>query len=72
MTVIAITGSTGHVGRRVADQLADLSPTLVVRDAAKAPRIEGSPVVVTDYTEASNSVHALEGVDVLFMVSAAE
>ena len=72
MTVIAITGSTGHVGRRVADQLADLSPTLVVRDAAKAPVIEGSPVVVTDYTDAFNSVRALEGVDVLFMVSAAE
>ena len=72
MTVIAITGSTGHVGRRVADQLADLSPTLVVRDAAKAPAIEGSPVVVTDYTDAFNSVRALEGVDVLFMVSAAE
>ena len=72
MTVIAITGSTGHVGRRVAGQLADLSPTLVVRDAAKAPAIEGSPVVVTDYTDASNSVRALEGVDVLFMVSAAE
>ena len=72
MTVIAITGSTGHIGHAVADQLADLSPTLVVRDAAKAPRIEGSPVMVTDYTEASNSVRALEGVDVLFMVSAAE
>jgi len=72
MTVIAITGSTGQIGRRVARQLAELSPTLIVRDAAKAPHIEGSPVMVTDYTEASNSVRALEGVDVLFMVSAAE
>ena len=72
MTVIAITGSTGNIGRIVADQLADLSPTLVVRDAAKAPSIPGSRVVVTDYTDASNSVYALEGVDVLFMVSASE
>jgi uncharacterized protein YbjT (DUF2867 family) len=72
MTVIAITGSTGHVGRSVADQLADLGPTLVVRDAAKAPAIPGSRVVVTDYADASNSVRALAGVDVLFMVSASE
>ncbi|MHC5796336.1 NAD(P)H-binding protein [Lacisediminihabitans sp. FW035] len=72
MTVIAITGSTGHVGRRVAGQLADLGPTLVVRDAAKAPTIPGSRVVVTDYADASNSVRALAGVDVLFMVSASE
>jgi NAD(P)H dehydrogenase (quinone) len=72
MTVIAITGSTGHIGHAVADQLGDLSPTLVVRDAAKAPTITGSPVVVTDYADASNSVRALEGVDVLFMVSASE
>ena len=72
MTVIAITGSTGQVGRRVAHQLADLSPTLIVRDAAKVPHIKGSPVMVTDYTEAANSVRALEGADVLFMVSAAE
>lgn len=72
MTVIAITGSTGQVGRRVAHQLADLSPTLIVRDAAKVSHIKGSPVMVTDYTEAANSVRALEGVDVLFMVSAAE
>jgi NAD(P)H dehydrogenase (quinone) len=72
MAVIAITGSTGHVGRLVADQLAYLGPTLVVRDASRAPSIPGSRVVVTDYTDASNSVRALEGVDVLFMVSAAE
>ncbi|QNE46775.1 SDR family oxidoreductase [Glaciihabitans sp. INWT7] len=72
MTVIAITGSTGHVGGLVARQLADLSPTLVVRDAAKAPSIAGSRVVVTDYGDAANAVRALEGVDVLFMVSAAE
>jgi NAD(P)H dehydrogenase (quinone) len=72
MTDIAITGSTGHLGRLVADQLADLTPTLVVRDAARAPSIAGSRVVVTDYADASNSVRALEGVDVLFMVSASE
>ncbi len=72
MDVIAITGSTGHIGGTVADLIADLGPTLVVRDAAKAPTIEGSRVVVTDYADASNSVRALDGVDVLFMVSASE
>lgn len=72
MDVVAITGSTGHIGRLVADKLADLSPTLVVRDPARAPAISGSHVVVADYTDASNSVYALDGVDVLFMVSASE
>lgn len=72
MTVIALTGSTGHVGALVASQLADLKPTLVVRHEARAPQIPGARVVVTDYANASGSVQALDGVDVLFMVSASE
>lgn len=72
MNEIAITGSTGHVGSLIAAKLADLQPTLVVRNAARAPRVPGARVVVTDYADASGSVRALEGVDVLFMVSASE
>lgn len=72
MTVVAITGSTGHVGALVAARLADLRPVLVVRNEAKAPPIAGSRVVVSDYADAAGSVRALSGVDILFMVSASE
>lgn len=72
MSVIAITGSTGHVGGRVAAQLASLAPRLIVRDASRAPSIDGSSVAVCEYSDAAASVTALTGVDLLFMVSAAE
>ena len=46
---------------------------LVVRDASRAPRVEGDPEVVeASYGDLDASRRALEGVDVLFMVSAAE
>lgn len=67
---LAITGSTGHVGRLVAAQLHDLDPLLVVRDASRAP--EGHRTVETTYAERARSAAALAGVDVLFMVSASE
>ena len=72
MPVIAITGSTGHIGRLVAESLRDLSPVLIVRDTARAPEISRSRVAVADYADAVNSVRALDGVDILFMVSASE
>lgn len=59
MTTLAVTGSTGRLGRLVAENLADLQPRLVVR--AEAP-----------YGDLKASRAALAGVDVLFMVSAAE
>jgi NAD(P)H dehydrogenase (quinone) len=67
---LAITGSTGHVGRLVADRLADLAPVLLVRDPSRAPEIPGSEVRVCAYDEQAGG--ALAGVDTLFMVSAAE
>lgn len=67
--MIGITGSTGAVGGRVARALADLSPRLVVRDASRAP---AGDVRVCDYADESAALAALEGVDTLFMVSAAE
>jgi uncharacterized protein YbjT (DUF2867 family) len=72
MPVIAITGSTGHVGGRVAAQLAALSPRLIVRDASRAPSIEGASIATCEYSDAAASVTALTGADLLFMVSAAE
>jgi NAD(P)H dehydrogenase (quinone) len=72
MTVLAVTGATGHVGGRVARLLADLQPRLVVRDPSRAPDIAGATVVGTTYGDLEASLRALRGVDVLFMVSAAE
>ena len=45
--LIAVTGATGAVGGRVAAQLAErgAAQRLVVRDPARAPRIEGADVV---------------------------
>ena len=73
MTVLAVTGSTGGLGGRVARRLGPAVGRLVVRDAARAPEIEGDPEVVeATYADAAACRRALEGVDVLFMVSAAE
>ncbi|MCZ4498562.1 MAG: hypothetical protein JWQ74_1115 [Marmoricola sp.] len=72
MSTLAVTGSTGHVGGLVARALADLHPRLVVRDPARAPEIPGSTVVRASYDDRAACIEALLGVDVLFMVSAAE
>ena len=71
--VLAVTGSTGAVGGRVAARLGPAVDRLVVRDASRAPRVEGDPEVVeATYADAEAAERALQGVDVLFMVSAAE
>jgi uncharacterized protein YbjT (DUF2867 family) len=72
MRTIAVTGATGQIGGRVADLVADLRPRLVVRDASRAPRIDGATVATASYADPDASVTALRGVDVLLMVSAAE
>jgi NAD(P)H dehydrogenase (quinone) len=72
--VIAITGSTGAVGGRVARALADdfrIGLRLVVRDPARAPDYD-TDVRVCDYADHEAAVAALRGADVLFMVSAGE
>ncbi len=72
-STIAITGVTGKLGGTVATGLQDLAPQLrlLVRDAGRAPRLEGD-VAVMEYGDAEASRKALTGVDVLFMVSAGE
>jgi NAD(P)H dehydrogenase (quinone) len=73
MTVLAVTGSTGRVGGLVARRLGSEVDRLVVRDATRAPRIDGDPEVVeASYGDLEASRRALAGVDLLFMVSAAE
>jgi len=71
---LAVTGSTGHLGGLVARQLAAAaSPQrLLVRDAGRAPELEGTVPAVVTYSDPVGAKAALEGVETLFMVSAAE
>ena len=73
MTKIGITGSTGHIGGRVARALAGTAELrLIVRDPVRAPALAGAEVVTATYGDRAAAVAALQGVDVLLMVSAAE
>ncbi|MEP6797470.1 MAG: SDR family oxidoreductase [Lapillicoccus sp.] len=71
---IALTGATGHLGGRVAQLLGSELSRLVVRDPARltSAQVTGREVVVASYDDHDAAVMALRGVDVLFMVSAAE
>lgn len=71
---IAITGATGQLGSRVARMLAagGVAQRLVVRDAARAPQLEGAEVAEASYRDEAAMRAALSDVDVLFLVSAHE
>ncbi|GIF17956.1 NAD(P)-dependent oxidoreductase [Paractinoplanes tereljensis] len=69
MGKIGISGATGRLGGRVA-RLVGGTPRLLVRDASRAP--EGADVAVADYADGDAVRKALEGVDTVLMVSAAE
>jgi NAD(P)H dehydrogenase (quinone) len=71
---LAVTGSTGGLGGMVARQLAGLGSAqrLLVRDAARAPELGGAVAAVCSYADSAAARQALDGVKVLFMVSAAE
>jgi NAD(P)H dehydrogenase (quinone) len=69
---LAITGATGAVGSRVARRLADsgVSQRLLVREAAAAPDLGGAVAVeVSDYGDHDEMKTALDGAEVLFLVS---
>jgi NAD(P)H dehydrogenase (quinone) len=73
MSTLAITGATGNIGGTAARLLGDRVGRLVVRDPARAPRIDGDPEVrVAEYADAAGMRAALEGADVLLLVSGAE
>ena len=74
MATIAITGSTGGLGGRVARRLADagVEQLLVVRDPARAPRLPGAEVARASYDDTAAAGTALKGIQTLFMVSGAE
>ncbi|SDE27069.1 SDR family oxidoreductase [Auraticoccus monumenti] len=71
---VAVTGSTGALGGMVVDLLggAGVVPRLLVRDPSRAPDVPGAEVRVCEYGDATASRAALEGVDVLLMVSGSE
>jgi len=72
--LIAVTGATGHLGLRVVRHLADLGAPmrLVVRDAARAPDVEGAEVAVADFADRDALTRALRGADAMLFVSAHE
>ena len=72
--MIVVTGSTGHVGRLVAEQLSGRGEAvrLVVRDATRAPQLPGAEVVAADYGRPDELAAALHEGDRVFMVSVHE
>ncbi|MGA8255959.1 MAG: NAD(P)H-binding protein [Nocardioides sp.] len=69
--MIALTGSTGALGGRIAPALVDLAPRLLVRHVERAPQL-GLDVRPVSYDDAAAATAALDGVDTLLMVSASE
>jgi uncharacterized protein YbjT (DUF2867 family) len=65
--MIAVTGATGEVGRRVAARLEN--PLLVVRDPSRAP---AGARVASSYGALDEMTAALRGADTVFLIPAAE
>lgn len=73
MQRIAVTGATGYVGGRVARLLGPAVTRLIVRDPARAPEIDGDPqIAAAEFGDADAMCAAVEGIDVLLLVSGAE
>lgn len=73
-TPVAVTGASGNLGGQVARHLASLGTAqrLLVRDPSRAPQLQGAQVRQTGYADEAAARDALDGVHVLFMVSASE
>ncbi|MFI2704807.1 SDR family oxidoreductase [Cellulosimicrobium composti] len=77
---VAVTGASGLLGSKLAFRLAaeGAPQRLVVRDAARAPRLGDDPLpesdvaVVGGYTDTRGMVEAFTGVDTVVLVSARE
>jgi uncharacterized protein YbjT (DUF2867 family) len=67
--MIAVTGATGEVGRRVLARLGDVPHFSVVRDASRGA---GSFRVASDYGARDEMTAAFEGADTVFLVPATE
>jgi uncharacterized protein YbjT (DUF2867 family) len=74
-SLIAITGATGNVGSRVAKLLAARGERqrLIVRDADRAPQLEGAEVsVVSGYAATDELRRAVQGAETVFLIPAHE
>jgi NAD(P)H dehydrogenase (quinone) len=71
---VGVTGATGRLGGRVARRLAaaGVPQRLVVRDPARAPELPGAEVARAAFADPDAVRTALEGLDTVLMVSAAE
>ncbi|HEY2409259.1 MAG TPA: SDR family oxidoreductase [Polyangiaceae bacterium] len=74
LPTLAVTGSTGVLGGYVASNLAaaGVPQRLLVRNVAKAPRLDGAVAFSCSYSDPAATARALAGVETLFMVSASE
>jgi NAD(P)H dehydrogenase (quinone) len=74
MAGYAITGATGGLGGRVARRLAEqgVAQRLVVRDPARAPQLPGAEAALAAYDDGEAMRRALQGCDILLLVSASE
>ena len=72
--MLAVTGSTGRLGGRVASRLAQTGrdQRLLVRDPSRAPDLRGAEIRQAVYDDADAVAAALSGVETVLMVSAAE
>ena len=73
--MIAVTGSTGELGGRVARRLAEagVRQRLVVRDADRAPRLDGAELALAPgYHDGEAMRRAFAGADTVFLVSGRE
>lgn len=71
---IGVTGSTGRLGGRVAQQLAAAGARqlLLVRDLSRAPELPGAAAIRAPFAERDAVRTALAGVSLVLMVSASE
>ncbi len=75
---LGITGVTGNLGRNLLNQLSDVisanptAYTLIARSPEKIKETYGANVRKASYEDSVESVEALKGIDVLFMVSGKE
>ena len=74
MTPIAVTGSTGQLGGRVARRLASagVPQLLLVRDPQRAPQLSDTTVARCAFADRDAIIEALQGIPTVLMVSASE
>ena len=74
LPALAVTGVTGAIGRMTADLLSDAGVPfrMLARSPERAPRYPGTTVAAATYSDRDAALSALDGVETLLMVSAAE